>query len=63
MQARQHQIVLRHLPPLQIRILLRWDFLQWQRNMRARVISRTMILQRVRAMDSPNLGSTSGAET
>lgn len=47
LQSRQRQLILHHLPPLQIRILLRWNILQWRRNMRARVISRTMILQRV----------------
>lgn len=47
MQSCKNQLILHHLPPLKIRIVLRWNFLQWQRNMCARVISRTMILRRV----------------
>lgn len=55
MQCRKQQLILHHLPPLQKRILLRWNFLQWQRNMRARLISRTMILQRVCTMHLSSL--------
>jgi hypothetical protein len=53
MQQQKRQLLQRHLPALMRLMHLRWSFLQWKRNFSARMLSRTIILQRVCTTSCP----------
>jgi hypothetical protein len=44
---RRQRVIRRFLPGLFMRVLLRWDFLQWKRNAQARLAARMMLVCQV----------------